>query len=190
MFRVEIRSHRMGAERPDLSLLRGVVSEQVLAALRTAAERLSAAKVRHALAGALAVGAHGYPRASKDIDFVVGDEAFKSHAGGVVTIHPDVPIRVGNVAVDPISVGPDEAHLLDAIESAPRSDGIPVLPIEALVYMKVKSPRRKDSADVVELLKAGIDGEKVSAYLSKHAPALLAKFDQLAAEAESEQERP
>jgi hypothetical protein len=51
----------------------------------------------------------------------------------------------------------------------------------------MKSPRRKDTADVVELIKAGIDLEAVQEYLREHASNLEAKFLQLVAEAESEE---
>ena len=176
----------MNSDRPDLSLLNGVVAVEILDAMRAASAKLESAGIRHALAGALAVGAHGYPRASKDVDFVVGEEAFTVHSGGIVTINPDVPIRVGQVVVDPISVGPDEPHLLQAIQQAPVSSGIPVLPIEGLVYMKLKSSRRKDAADIVELVKAGIDTEKVALYLASNAPSLVDKFKTLAFEAEAE----
>ncbi len=132
------------------------------------------------------MGAHGYPRASKDVNFVVGEEAFTVHAGGIITINPGVPVRVGDVAVDPISIEADERHLLEAVGRAPRSQGIPVLPIEALVYMKLKSPRRKDAVDVVELLKAGADAGRIAEYLARNAPALAARLKELAAEAESE----
>ncbi len=71
----------MGSEFPDLSLLTGVVAPEILNAMRAAAAKLESAGIRHALAGALAVGAHGYPRASKDVDFVVGDEAFTFMTG-------------------------------------------------------------------------------------------------------------
>lgn len=162
----------MRVDLPDLSLLDGVVAPQVLAAMTAAAEKLHSSGIRYALAGALAVGAHGYPRASKDVDFVVGDEAFIVHGGGVVTVHPDVPVRVGDVAVDPISIGQTELHLLEAVKQAKKSRGIPILPVEALVYMKLKSPRAKDEADVVELLKAGIDPKSVERYLADHAPDL------------------
>lgn len=176
----------MGSEFPDLSLLTGVVAPEILNAMRAAAARLESSGIRHALAGALAVGAHGYPRASKDVDFVVGDEAFTFHAGGIVTINPEVPIRVGDVVVDPISVGQDEPHLLEALKRAPVSGGIPILPIEALVYMKLKSPRRKDAADVVELVKAGIDTAKIANYIASFAPDLTGKFETLVSEAEAE----
>ena len=176
----------MGPELPDLTLLNGVVSEQILKAMRIAAEKLQTSGIRYALAGALAVGAHGYPRASKDIDFVVGDEAFTFHDGGIVTINPEVPIRVGDIAVDPIAVGPNEPHLLEALQHAPVSAGIPILPVEALVYMKLKSPRRKDSADIVELVKAGVDTSRLSDYLARVAPDLTGKFQTLVTEAEAE----
>ncbi len=176
----------MGSEFPDLSLLTGVVAPEILNAMHAAAAVLQSSGIPFALAGALAVGAHGYPRASKDIDFVVGDKAFKFHEGGIVTVNPEVPVRVGEIVVDPISIGADEPHLMEALQRAPVSGGIPILPIEALVYMKLKSPRRKDAADVVELVKAGIDTTKVAGYLERHAPNLSVKFKTLISEAEQE----
>ena len=65
----------MAAKVPDLSLLNGVVAPEILAAMRSASAQLARTGVRHALAGSLAVGAWGYPRASKGVDFLVGDEA-------------------------------------------------------------------------------------------------------------------
>src|SRR6266699_4373047 len=91
MFQVQIRSRGMGSEFPDLSLLTGVVAPEILNAMRAAAAKLESAGIRHALAGALAVWAHGYPRASKDVDFVVGDKAFTFHDGGISPIpHPPI----------------------------------------------------------------------------------------------------
>jgi hypothetical protein len=71
--------------RPDLKLLEGVVAPEVIEAMKVASAALQKAKVRHVLVGGLAVGAHGFPRATKDVDFLVGDEAFERHAGGLVT---------------------------------------------------------------------------------------------------------
>ncbi|HSN99340.1 MAG TPA: hypothetical protein VLS89_13685, partial [Candidatus Nanopelagicales bacterium] len=71
---------------PDLSLLEGIVAPRVLDALRAASQQLTRVGIRHALVGGLAVGAHGHPRATKDVDFLVGDEAFAHHGGGLVTI--------------------------------------------------------------------------------------------------------
>jgi len=59
-----------------------------------------------------------------------------------------VPIQVNGVAVDCLSVSPDEPHLLDALGATPGSfASAPVL-----IYLKLKSPRLKDRADIVELI--------------------------------------
>src|SRR4030095_12699241 len=68
------------------------------AALKTAGQ-LNHLGIRYALAGGLAVGAHGYVRATSDVDFLVGDEAFE-HKGGLVTFKPGVPIEVNSVRID------------------------------------------------------------------------------------------
>jgi hypothetical protein len=173
---------------PDLSLLEGVVAPSVLDALRVASRQLTKVGIRHALVGGLAVGAHGYPRATRVVDFLVGDEAFAHHGGGLVTIAPGVPVQVGDVAVDPISIAPDEQHLDAAVAKPTVSDGIPIAPIEALLYLKLKSPRRKDSADIVELVKAGVATAPVRRHLEKVAPDLIDKLDALVAEATSDDE--
>src|SRR5438093_2280168 len=82
------RVHRMATKVPDISLLDGVVAPEILAAMRAASAQLTRTGVRHALIGALAVGAWGYPRASKAVDFLAGDEAFEQHEGGIVTMAP------------------------------------------------------------------------------------------------------
>ena len=56
---------------PDLSQLRGVVAPEILAAAEVASRKLREAGIPHALAGGLAVGAHGYPRTTDDVDFLV-----------------------------------------------------------------------------------------------------------------------
>jgi hypothetical protein len=55
--------------------------------------------------------------------------------------------------------------------------------LEALIYLKLKSPRRRDEADVIELLRIN-DAGAVRRYLEKNAPEILAKFDAVAEEAE------
>ncbi len=62
---------------------------------------------------------------------------------------------------------------------------VPIAPLEALIYLKLKSPRRRDEADTIELLRIN-NARPIRAYIESHAPGLLAKFDALAAEAESE----
>src|SRR5207247_9823625 len=52
------------------------------AAIKSAAQ-LNDLGIRYALAGGLGVGAEGYVRATVDVDFRVGAEAFEHHGSGV-----------------------------------------------------------------------------------------------------------
>jgi hypothetical protein len=169
--------------KPDLALLDDVVAPKVLDAMKVASSALARLGVRHVVVGGLAVGAHGNPRATKDVDFLVGDEAFEQHPGGFISMRPGVPIQVNGVAIDLLSVGEGEAHLATALEAPPGS------PIEAppLIYMKLKSPRQKDRVDVIELVKAGIDIEATRRYLAANAPQLVASFEEAVARAAAEE---
>lgn len=174
---------------PDLRLLEAVVTPRVLTAMRSASQALTSLGVRHAVAGGLAVGAHGYPRNTQDVDLLVGDEAFERHAGGLVTLKPGVPIQVDGVAVDLLSTSGSEAFLEDSLVR-PAEGEVPVIPAGALVYLKLKSPRIKDRADVVELIKAGLALESVRQYLERHAPSLGTSLDECIAQARAEESFP
>jgi len=165
----------MASPKPDLSLLEDAVPPKVLRALRAASERLGKLGVRHALVGGLAVGAYGYVRNTKDVDFLVGEEAFEHHPGGVVTMKSGLPIEVEGVAIDFLSAKSDEPHVASALKT-PAPPEIPVAPIETLIYLKLKSPRQRDFADVVELVKAGLDAEAVGRYIAQHAPHLAQRW--------------
>lgn len=151
------------------------MSPTVLSAMRAAGAQLDRLGVRHWLVGGLAVGAYGFPRATKDVDFLVGDEAFEHHPGGLVTMKAGVPIQVAGVIVDHLSAQAGESFLTAGLP-APGS-ALAVAPIEVLVYLKLKSPRLKDRADIVELLKAGADQARCRAWLEQHAPTFAADFD-------------
>jgi hypothetical protein len=56
-----------------------------------------------------------------------------------------------------------------------------------LVYLKLKSPRLKDRADIVELIKAGIDVDACRAYPQANAPNLTALFEDSVARAAAEE---
>ena len=71
------------------------------AAIKSAAQ-LNGLGIRYALAGGLAVGAHGYVRATVDVNFLLGEEAFEHH-GSVVTFKAGVPIEVDGVRIDYLS---------------------------------------------------------------------------------------
>jgi hypothetical protein len=78
-------------------------------AVREVSKMLFAAGIRHALVGAL--GANAYrsrPRTTEDIDFLVGNEAFETHAGGWVTMR--VPVILALEASGPVR---QEMRLVD-----------------------------------------------------------------------------
>lgn len=166
--------------RPDLTRLRGVVAPEILIAAEVASAKLREAGVPHTLVGGLAVGAHGYPRTTDDVDFLVGDEAFEKHVGGLVTLKVPL-IAVGNVRIDFLSI--DEARgekepLRSAVETPSPEGQVPVVPLTVLVYLKLKASRQKDIADLVELLKRGrVDIEDIALYLAEYAPALVRKWE-------------
>ena len=169
--------------RPDPSLWKGVVAPEILDALRLASDALTHAQVRHVVVGGLAVSANGHPRATKVVDFLVGREAFVSHASGLMTVRPEVPFQVRGIAVDLLSPEAGEDFLEAVLAQPPGS----IMEAPPLVYMKLKASRLKDRADVVELIKASIDVEEVRRFLQAHAPEMVAAFDKLAAQAEAEE---
>ncbi len=169
---------------PDLKHLDGIVASRILDAMRIIAAEYCRLGVRHALVGGLAVGANGWPRATGDVDFLVDASAFEHREGGLVLLK--VPFQAAGVPVDSILPADDEPFLAEARDSAPSCDGIPVLAVDALMYMKLKAGRMRDKVDVVELLKRGADPVACRAWLAKHAPTLLESFDHLATEAERE----
>jgi hypothetical protein len=150
--------------------------------MRVASAALKRAGVRHAVIGGLAVGANGFPRATKDVDFLVGEEAFEHHSAGLVTLRAGVPFQVNRVAVDFIAPDADEGFLAAVLSSEPGA----IMGAAPLVYMKLKSPRHKDRTDVIELIKAGIDIEACRSYLAANAPAFSAEFEGAVARAAAE----
>lgn len=178
------------SEGPDLARLEGVVAPEILTAAAVASAKLREAEIPHALVGGLAVGAYGYPRTTDDVDFLVGDEAFEKHAEGLVTLRMPV-VAVGNVRVDLVPMeesSQERKQLRSALASARESQQIPVVPLDALLYMKLKTGRQKDIADVVELLKRGrIDRDAIRRYLNLHAPALVQKWEKTLAAAALEE---
>jgi hypothetical protein len=153
-----------------------------------ASKSLHAMGVKHALVGGLAVGAHGWPRATRDVDFLVDDSAFLKTESGLVILRAGIPVQAHGIAVDTVSVRDDERHLLPAIEAAEVSEGIPVISIDALIYLKLASPRSQDRQDVVQLVRAGADLDRVRRYLDVNAPELREKFDAIVRTAEEEEE--
>ncbi len=167
--------------KPDPKLLDGIVVPKVLDALRLASEAMAAANVRHVVVGGLAVCANGHPRNTKDVDFLVGDEAFVRH-GKLVSLRPGLPFEVDGIAIDFLSPAPDEPFLEAALSAEPGS----FIDSSPLVYMKLKASRMQDRADVVALIKSSLDVDACRKYLAANAPSFVSRFDELVAMAIAE----
>jgi hypothetical protein len=170
----------MAPKSPDVALLETTVAKPILNAMRTASAKLTELGVRHVLVGGLAVGAWGHPRATKDVDFLVGEEAFEHHAGGLVTMKYGVPIQVGGVPVDLLSAtatGCEDALPVSGIA------GIPVAPLAVLIYLKLASPRPRDRADVIELIRLGVDRESIRTDLEARSPEVVERWERAVADA-------
>jgi hypothetical protein len=169
--------------KPDLSIVEEIVAPRVVGAMRTTSRLLTELGIHHVVVGGLAVGANGYPRATKDVDFLVTDAAFLTKAGGIVMLAPGIPFQVDGVAIDYLVANADEPHLAAVL------DGSFGAPIDAprLIYMKLKANRLRDQLDVVELIKAGVDRDACRSYLQTYANDLVELFDRYAHQAAVEQ---
>ena len=173
---------RRHANLMDLKEVFRFVAPRVRDAAIKSAAQLNGLGIRYALAGGLAVGAHGYVRATVDVDFLVGEEAFVHH-GSVVAFKAGVPIEVDGVRIDylsPLSLG---AQLEQVLDHPPMNEGLAIVPIEVLIYMKLAAKRRRDLVDVIELVKVGADVNGVRKYLRQYASDLVPQFEELVNEA-------
>lgn len=152
------------------------VSADISRAARTASDSLRKHGVRHALCGGIAVGAYGHIRATKDVDFLVGPEAFVGDPDGLVAFAAGVPFRIGSIPTDSVPIPKELPGLLTALDSPDDLDGMPIVSPEVLVCMKLVAHRRKDQLDVIELLKAGATTAKKVLAVLKEASASPAVF--------------
>lgn len=170
----------------DLDRALAAVPPRVRRAAIEAHQVLNERGIPHLLVGGLAVGAHGYPYATQDVDFVVGDEAFEISGRGLVSFAPGVPISIGGVQVAYLS--PDKrARIHEILESTRGSVELCIVPIEPLIYMKLVAGRQKDQAAIVGLLQSGADAEGIRAFIANAAPDLLPRLDRLIERARREE---
>jgi hypothetical protein len=122
------------------------------------------------------------------VDFLVDDSAWLKMESGLVVMRAGLPVQAHGVPIDTLSIRDEERHLVAALEAPEVTEGVPVAPVEAEVFLKLVSPRAKDWADVIELLKAGLDPESARRYLQSCAPALVGRFDEAVKAAKAEEE--
>lgn len=166
----------------------GATNPKILSVAKRLSKRLTKRGVRHALIGGLAVGSHGYERATKDADFLIADESRIDIAGESL----GGEVEGKTIVVDGVDVGLlfpryGEEFLDAAITRAAKKNGIPVIPIEALIYLKLTAARTRDQGDIVELVKRGrVNTSNVRTYLEKRRPDLVDDFDALVLQAGQE----
>ena len=117
--------------------------------------------------------------------FLVGEEAFEHH-GLLVTFKPGVPIEVDGIRIDYLSSYSLGSQMEEVLDYPSTGEGLAVVPIEVLIYMKLVAKRRKDQVDVIELIKSGADLKRVRHYLEQYASDLVPFFEELVNEALAE----
>jgi hypothetical protein len=147
--------------------------DQVHEAMRKLCTTLEAEGIPYAVAGAMALNAHGYQRVTTDVDILLtrdGLAAFKAkHLGrgwverfagskGMRDTEHNVKIDI-LITGDYPGDGKPKAVSFPDPRVAIRGEGVMVLPIELLVELKLASgltnpDRMKDLADVQELIRA------------------------------------
>ena len=128
--------------------LQEVVSPTILKRAADVSRRLAELGVPHVLVGGLAVGVHGHPRYTRDVDFMVGNEAFAS-TSPLFVYREELKelVRVGET--DLMSVPTKYPGLTDELRV---EDEIPVISLRALILLKLDAFRARDQEDVRVLL--------------------------------------
>ncbi len=130
------------------------------------------------LIGGLAVGLHGYPRATADVAFLVGQAAFSS----------TVPIQVfreelrdlARVGETDIMSVPDEYPGL--VDELRLEDDLPVISLRGLVLLKLDANRARDRDDIRALLERSPEQVRaVRDYLLEQAPELISRLAEVLA---------
>jgi len=73
--------------------------------------------------------------------------------------------------------------LEEVLDHPPMNEGLAIVPIEVLIYMKLVAKRRRDLVDVIELVKVGANVNRVGDYLRQYASDLVPRFEELVNEA-------
>jgi hypothetical protein len=153
-------------------------------AVREVSRMFSEAGIRHALVGALAANAYrARPRTTEDIDFLVGDEAFEVHSGGFVTMRVPV-VEFDGIEIDQVPLTDALRVVEEALDRAPRSEGVPIAPVDTIVVLKLLAGRTQDLADVEAILASGADRELLRAAVTKAAPNRVDIFERLCTDAD------
>jgi hypothetical protein len=156
--------------------LKDVVSPTLLRRAGEVSRLLRELEIPHALIGGLAVGVHGHPRATRDVDFLVGHEAFASTTP--VLVYRD---EIRDIAVvgetDVMSVPKKYPGLVAELR---LEEDVPVISLRGLVLLKLDANRVRDREDVRALLARAHDQVRpVRDYLLEQAPELISRLGEV-----------
>ena len=158
--------------------LKEVVSPTLLRHAGEVSRLLRELEVPHVLIGGLAVGVHGHPRATRDVAFLVGPEAFASPSP--VLVYRDEIRDVAVVGETDVMSVPDKYPGL--VEELRLEDDVPVISLRGLVLLKLDANRVRDREDVRALLARTPDRVRVVRdYLLEQAPELISRLGEVLA---------
>jgi len=157
-------------------------------AARYVSDDLVRAGIPHALFGGLGVCAHGAPRKVGDVDFLIPSDYMGMVARCLFASTDIYTVTLSlfgdKVRVDVKRPRPDELFLDTEVAAPgtrpPLQDGFPILPLRALVYLKLRENRPKDHQDIVNMLMVdGVDLAALELYIVQHAPRLQRRYVRL-----------
>jgi len=156
-----------------IDTLRDVVAASIVDRAIAVSDQLQALGVPHVLIGGLAVGLHGHPRATKDVDFMVGNEAF-AKVTPLLVYRDELKDLVAIGFTDIMSVPPGFPSLQGELSTQGH---VPVISLPGLILMKLDAFRPRDREDVRTLLIVHPTRlREVRDHLAEHAPHLVSRL--------------
>lgn len=153
--------------------------------------RLEEAGIPFYVAGGIAVGAYGEPRATKDIDILLPlNEWTKS--GSLILVPP---VDTSDLSKVELIVMPQQIQELEsvAIDTAKKWEDVSFVSPEVLTVMKLEAFRLQDQADIAALLEAGLDERAVLDVIEHLQPerqhSLLSRFKDVLERVERQRKR-
>ena len=172
----------------------GIDFKKVLETAQAVSAQFTRKGVPHVIVGGLAVTAYGYRRYTEDVDVLVPsfrDDIVKHGLRGEARLLSMTGLvgrsfTKNGVEVDILRPASLESKALDAAASAPIVDpdtNLPIVSIEALIFLKLLAGRAEDEGDIVRLVKLEVVPPNVRAFLPE---GRRAEFDRLRKRAKAE----